>query len=144
MALFDNEFNEYRAKNESFEKTWMASSVNDVAKWAFIFGVLSLVPTLSRLINDIYRLITDGESRLLFKLYPMYELTKFGTSILSLIATFLLISFAFKFKKAFKEGDETACIRQISLLKSFFIWLTFILIFGFCAEQILHFFSKSN
>jgi hypothetical protein len=143
MALFDDEFNEYRAKNESFEKTWMASNLNDVAKWALIFGVLSLVPTLSRLINDLYRLIIDRESILFFKLHPMYELTKFGMSILSLITTFLLISFAFKYKKAFKEGDETACIRHISLLKSFFVWMVVLVVFGFFITELLSFFSKS-
>jgi hypothetical protein len=142
MALFDKEFNEYRAKNESFEKTWMASSLNDVAKWAFLFGVLSLVPMVGHFASKIYYII-HGD-RLYSKLNWMSELLGIVLSIVSFIATFLLISFAFKYKKAFKEGDETACIRQINLLKSFFIWITFTMIFAFCSEQILHFFSKLN
>jgi hypothetical protein len=140
MALFDKEFNEYRAKNESFEKTWMASNLNDVAKWALIFGVLSLVPQVVYFVNKIYDIFKSNTHN--FGSNWKFELLGFVLNVLSIITSFILISFAIKFKNAFKKGDETDCIRLIVLLKTFFICTTFTVIFGFCAQQILHFFYK--
>jgi hypothetical protein len=140
MPLFDKEFNEYREKNQSFEKTWMASSVNDVAKWALIFSVLCLVPQVVHLIskiNDIFKSNTHY-----FGSNWMFELLGFVLNVFSFLTTFILISFSIKFRKAFKKGDETDCIRIIGLLKSFFMWTTFTVVFGFCSEQLLRFFFK--
>ena len=139
MALFDKEFNQYREKNDSFLNTWMASNLNDMAKWALIFGILILLSQVESLIKKIYYTLN---SRLDFILNWKFELLVFVLDILSLIPTFILISFAIKFKKAFKEGDETACIRLIALLKSFFIWMTILVFSGFCSQGILRIFTK--
>jgi hypothetical protein len=139
MPLFDKEFNEYREKNESFEKTWMASSVNDVAKWALICGVLILLQQFVSLTKTLYYI---SQWKLDFILNWKSELIGFVLIILSIIGRFILLSFAVKYKKAFKKGDETACIRLIGLLKSFFVWESALVLFGFCVQEILLFFTK--